>query len=286
MSEAILEARNLGYAYPGGVPALNGLDLAIARGRRLAILGPNGAGKTTLLLHLNGTLRPHSGQILLNGRPAGYGRTDLKVWRTRVGLVLQEADDQLFSASVRQDISFGPLNLGLSEAEVRIRVAEAIEALRIGRVADRPTHMLSFGQKKRVAIAGIVAMRPEVLILDEPTAGLDPLGEVHLLAALEALHRGGTTLVFSTHDIEFAWAWADEVALFRDGRVLHQGATEEILLDRDLLAEVGFRPPLVAEIAQTLGGAAAAPPLPRTRADLLARLAAVAAPATEKAVPC
>lgn len=270
MSDPILEARAIGFDYPGGIAALKALDLVIRRGRRLAILGPNGAGKTTLLLHLNGTLRPKSGEILLDGHAASHTRSGLRAWRATVGLVLQEPDDQLFSASVRQDISFGPLNLGLSEDEARARVAEAIAALRLSHVVDRPTHMLSFGQKKRVAIAGIMAMRPAVLVLDEPTAGLDPSGERHLLAALSGLHATGTTLVFSTHDIDFAWAWADDVALFKDGRVLRQGAAEEILLDAALLAEVGLAPPLIAEIARRLPGRDPAVPLPRNREGLLA----------------
>jgi cobalt/nickel transport system ATP-binding protein len=272
MSETILEARGIDFDYPGGIAALRDLDLSIVRGRRLAILGPNGAGKTTLLLHLNGTYRPKSGEMLLNGKPGAYTRAGLRDWRSTVGLVLQEADDQLFSASVRQDISFGPLNLGLSEAETRARVEAALSALHLTHVVDRPTHMLSFGQKKRVAIAGIMAMRPAVLVLDEPTAGLDPSGERHLLIALAGLHAAGTTLVFSTHDIEFAWAWADDVALFKDGRVLRQGAAEDILLNDALLAEVGLTPPLVAEIARRLPGRDPAAPLPRRRSELLALL--------------
>jgi cobalt/nickel transport system ATP-binding protein len=271
MSEAILEARDISFDYPGGIPALVSLNLTIARGRRLAILGPNGAGKTTLLLHLNGTHAPKSGEIRLGGEAVGYSRTALRAWRGTVGLVLQEADDQLFSASVRQDISFGPLNQGLSEDEARARVDEAVEALRLAHVVERPTHMLSFGQKKRVAIAGIMAMRPRVLILDEPTAGLDPSGERHLLHALNGLHAAGTTMVFSTHNIDFAWSWADDVALFQEGRVLRQGTAEEVLLDDELLKQVGMRPPLVADIARMLPQCQGQP-LPRTRDQLQALL--------------
>ncbi len=272
MSDIVLEARGISFDYPGGIPALADLDLAVGRGRRLAILGPNGAGKTTLLLHLNGTLRPKAGEVRVNGAPGGYSRAALRDWRGAVGLVLQEPDDQLFSASVRQDISFGPLNQGVGEDEARARVDAAVEALRIGHVVDRPTHMLSFGQKKRVAIAGIMAMRPEVLILDEPTAGLDPSGERHLMHALNGLAGAGTTMVFSTHNIDFAWSWADDVALFQEGRVLRQGTAEEILLDDDLLKGLGMRPPLVADIARHLPHAPGAA-LPRTRDELLARLA-------------
>lgn len=256
MADLILDARGLRHRYPGGVAALDGLDLAVARGRRLAVLGPNGAGKTTLLLHLNGTLRPEAGQVLLDGRAVGYSRAALAGWRRRVGLVLQEPDDQLFAATVAEDVSFGPLNLGLSEAEAGQRVAEALAALGISDLAERGTHMLSFGQKKRVAIAGALAMRPEVLLLDEPLAGLDHRGGQRLLAALAGL---GATLVFSTHDVDLAWAFADEVALFDAGRVIRQGPAAEVLADRAALAAAGLEPPLLLELGV------------RTKAEALAR---------------
>jgi len=275
----ILEGRGLSYHYQGGVAALSGLDLTIAQGRRLAILGPNGAGKTTLLLHLNGTLRPASGQVLLQGQAMGYSRDALSDWRRQVGLVLQEADDQLFAASVAEDISFGPLNLGLSEADTRQRVAEALEALRIADLADRPTHMLSFGQKKRVAIAGAVAMRPAILLLDEPTAGLDHLGTSHLLAALERLEAAGTTLVFSTHDVDFAYRFAHDVALFNEGKVIGQGPAAEILSDAQMMRAAKLKAPLLLSLgikARDLGLVPSDAPLPRSRKDmecLLERLA-------------
>jgi len=273
----LLEARGITYAYPGGVPALAGLDLRIARGRRLAILGPNGAGKTTLLLHLNGTLRPASGRVLLDGRPAGYSRNELSAWRRRVGLVLQDADDQLFAASVAEDVSFGPLNLGLSDSEARERVDEALAALQIADLADRPTHMLSFGQKKRAAIAGAVAMRPEVMLLDEPTAGLDRHGAALLLAVLERLEASGTTLVFTTHDVDVAWAFAHDAALFKDGRVIAQGPASDLMIDEVRMREAGLQTPLLARIGFALranGALAADEALPSDEAsalDLLSR---------------
>lgn len=246
----ILSAENISYAFPGGVPALKGLDLRIAARRRLAILGPNGAGKSTLFLHLNGTLKPDSGRVTLGGQPGDYSRKGLNDWRRRVGLVLQDADDQLFAASVYEDVSFGPLNLGLTEAEARERVDEALAALRIEDLADRPTHMLSGGQKKRVAIAGAIAMRPEVLLLDEPTAGLDHHASVHLVALLDKLAGDGMTLVFSTHEVDLALRLADDVALFTDGRVVAQGAAADILSDARRLGEAHLRPPLLLEIGQ------------------------------------
>jgi cobalt/nickel transport system ATP-binding protein len=253
MNEPLLAVRGLEYVYPGGVTALRGLNLRIEQGRKLAILGPNGSGKTTLLLHLNGLCKPTRGEIRLEGQPVGYDHRALNHWRRRVGLILQEPDDQLFAATVRQDVSFGPLNLGLSDVEAGERVHEALEALRIAHLADRATHTLSFGQKKRVAIAGVLAMRPEILVLDEPTAGLDSHGVTHLLGALQQLHEAGATLVFSTHDVELAYAWADEVAVFHDGVVLCQGETVAVLRDRDLLRQARLRPPLLLEVAEALG---------------------------------
>lgn len=252
MTAPLLAVRGLEYVYPGGVVALRGLDLSIERGRKLAILGPNGSGKTTLLLHLNGTCKPTSGEIWLDGQPVRYEHRALNRWRQRVGLVLQEPDDQLFAATVGQDVSFGPLNLGLSEAETHERVSEALAALRVTVLADRATHALSFGQKKRVAMAGVLAMRPEILVLDEPTAGLDPHGVTHLLGALQQLHEAGTTLVFSTHDVELAYAWADEVAVFHEGTVLRQGKAVSVLSDRKVMEQARLRLPLLLELAVLL----------------------------------
>jgi cobalt/nickel transport system ATP-binding protein len=269
----LLAARNLCYAYDGGQAALDDLSLTVTQGRRLAVLGPNGAGKTTLLLHLNGSLRPKSGHVELDGRAVGYGAADLAHWRSRVGLVLQDADDQLFAATVAQDVSFGPLNQGLSAAETRARVDEALDVLRIADLADRPPHLLSFGQKKRVALAGIFAMRPAVMIMDEPTAGLDHMGQRHLLAALARLEALGTTIAFSTHDVDLAYETADEVALFAKGKVVAQGPAAHILADRDLLAAAHLRMPVALELtlkARDLGKIGQDQPWPRTPSAALA----------------
>ncbi len=286
---SLLEARGLVHTYPGNVHALDHLDLRIARGRRLAILGPNGAGKTTVLLHLNGTLKPQAGEVLLDGAVMAHDTASLNAWRKRVGLVLQNADDQLFAASVAEDVSFGPLNLGLSEEEARQRVADALKALHIEHLAGRATHMLSFGQKKRVAIAGLVAMQPEVLLLDEPTAGLDHHGTEHLLALLEALEKAGTTLVFTTHDVEMAYRFADDVALFEGGKILIQGPIAEVLSDPDLVARAKLDIPFLLQLglrARTLGILGPKDPLPRTTEAALRLLdGAAAKPATKPRTP-
>lgn len=275
----ILAAQDLHYSYPGGVPALQGLDLDVASGERLAILGPNGAGKTTLLLHLNGTLRPDAGKVRLEMRPVRYDRRFLADWRATVGLVLQDPDDQLFAGSVWQDVSFGPMNLKLAESEVRHRVHAALATLRISALAKRPIHMLSFGQKKRVAIAGVMAMHPRVLLLDEPTGGLDPLAETHLLAALQRLAAVGATIVYTTHDVDLACAWSDRVAVFEDGRVAACGPADVVLSDAALLRRARLRRPLALEMglaARELGLCAANAPLPRSRSDLVKLLRHIA----------
>jgi cobalt/nickel transport system ATP-binding protein len=264
---SLLEARGISHTYPGDVRALNRLDLKIEEGRRLAILGANGSGKTTLLLHLNGTLKPKAGEVLLGGERMKYDADSLIAWRRRVGLVLQNADDQLFAPTVGEDVSFGPLNLGLDEAETRRRVDEALAALHISHLVDRATHMLSFGQKKRVAIAGLVAMRPEILMLDEPTAGLDHQGMEDLLAVLQGLERAKTTLVFTTHDVELAYRFADDVALFDNGVTLAQGEIVEVLQNDELVRRARLATPFLLKLglrARERGLLGPNDPLPRS----------------------
>jgi cobalt/nickel transport system ATP-binding protein len=267
----MIRARGLHYSFPGGIPALCGVDFDVPAQGRMALLGANGAGKTTLLLHLNGSLRPERGSICIDGETFGYDRRSLTRWRSLVGLVLQDPDDQLFAGTVYQDVSFGPLNLGLPEADVRVRVEAALQAMRIEHLADRPVHMLSFGQKRRAAIAGLVAMRPRVLLLDEPTAGLDPLGVTHLLAALRGLAEIGAVVVFATHDVDLAYGWADAIALIDGGRVIVAGQPEHVLADPELLRKTGLRMPLVLEVAlgvRAAGLVAADRPLPRRPKEL------------------
>jgi cobalt/nickel transport system ATP-binding protein len=280
-NDIVLEARDLHYHYDQEICALLGIDLTVRRGRRLAVLGANGAGKSTLFLHLNGTLKPERGEILINGRKAEYNRRGLLDWRQKVGLVFQNPDDQLFAPTVEQDVSFGPMNLGLDETEVAERVDEALFALGIESLRQRPTHSLSFGQKKRAAIAGAVAMRPEVLILDEPSAGLDPRGVEELIVTLDELLLSGTTLVMATHDIELACGWADEVAVLQAGKVIEQGATETVLRDENTMNAAQLRLPLILEFGarlQTMGWLPSHANLPRTREAMLEWLDVAIAP--------
>ncbi|MEN6343370.1 MAG: ATP-binding cassette domain-containing protein [Methanospirillum sp.] len=243
-----LEARGIRFSYPNGHDALRDVSIAIEVGDKVALVGPNGAGKSTLLLMANGLLRPTAGEMRLHGEPFRYDRRHLREIRRRVGLVIQNSDAQLFAPTVYQDVAFGPLNLGLSEEEVRQAVAGALAAVGLRGFESRPPHLLSGGEKKAVAIAGVLAMRPEVLVFDEPTSALDPASALVVMELLDELNASGTTIVVSTHDVELAYAWADRVVLMDGGRVLHQGRPDEVFLDDALVRTAKLRLPVVLEV--------------------------------------
>jgi cobalt/nickel transport system ATP-binding protein len=270
MTRPVLEARRLHFAYEPGRPVLTGADLVLHEGRRVAVLGPNGGGKTTLFRLLAGALAPDAGEVLLDGVPVRRTRAGRTALRTQVQLVLQDPDDQLFAATVAQDVSFGPVNMGLDEAAVRARVDAALAALDLTHLADRPPHLLSFGQKKRVAIAGAVAMAPRLLVLDEPTAGLDPAGVEALLHTLAELEAGGTTPVLSTHDVDLAHRWAADVAVVVDGQV-RTGPADAVLGDPDLLRAARLGPAWAPAVHRLLC-AAGSDARPRSAAELHALL--------------
>jgi len=241
---AMIELDAVTHTFADGSAGLGSCSLALAGGRRHALLGANGAGKTTLLQHLNGLLRPSTGQLRWRGHSYDYGRAGLSDLRSRVGLVFQNPDRQLFSALVEEDVSFGPLNLGLDDVTVRARVAGALDAVGLASFGRRPVHQLSFGQKKRVCIAGVMAMEPEVLLLDEPMAGLDASMQAELEALLDRLAARGVTIVLSTHDIDFAWRWADEIHMMAAGRCIASTPAQQLPLQLDALRAAGQRPPL------------------------------------------
>jgi cobalt/nickel transport system ATP-binding protein len=251
----------------------------LSPGEKVAILGANGAGKSTLLSILNGTIRPARGVLRLNGSEVRYDRSGLRELRRQVGMVLQDPDDQLFAASVFEDVSFGPANLGLTEAEIIERVDAALRAVEIADLRDRPTHMLSFGQRKRVAIAGIVAMQPRYLLLDEPSAGLDPIGVTQLMATLARISAADTAIMLATHDVDTAYAWADRIVIFGAGRIARSGAPDTVFADAEVLTELRMRPPLIWEVARALrasGVLDASLPLPRDRDGIIRQIAASA----------
>ena len=253
MMEAAIEARELRYIYEDGTAALKGINLRAERGKITGILGANGAGKSTLFLNLNGVLQPSDGEILLDGVPVKRDRKGLTELRRRVGIVFQDPDDQLFSADVYRDISFGAVNLGLPEAEVRRRVEAAMERTGVSHLRDKPTHALSFGQKKRVAIAGVLVMEPEALILDEPTAGLDPQGVSDLLELLTSLRDSqGMTILMATHDMDVVPLCCDYAYLLGGGSVLAQGTPEELFTKAELLRANHLRLPRIAHLMAIL----------------------------------
>ena len=291
MSNALLELAAVAYRYPDGSVGLDGCSLAVRRGAREVLIGANGAGKTTLFQQANGLLRPQAGEVRYAGRALDYGRSGLRALRARVGLVFQNPDRQLFSASVHEDVSFGPLNLGLDEAEVRARVAAALDAVGMTACADKSVHNLSFGQKKRVCIAGVLAMQPELMLLDEPFAGLDHAMREDLIVTLDRLNASGVTLLVATHDVDFAYRWADRVHLLAAGRCVASLDTPALPAAEAALAGAGVPVPAVARLAAALAARGLLPPqaCPRSQAQLLSLLADAPAACSPKEflmIPC
>jgi cobalt/nickel transport system ATP-binding protein len=230
MTAPALNVREVAYAYPDGRQVLYGVSLTVHEGERVALLGPNGAGKTTLVLHLNGILMPGHGSVTVGGLPVE--QANLLEIRRRVGVVFQDPDDQLFMPTVAEDVAFGPTNLGLSREAVAERVSEALAAVGLAAEADRPPHHLSFGQRRRVAVATVLAMRPEILVLDEPTSNLDPASRRELAEILERL---SLPTLMVTHDLPYAWQLCPRSVLLDDGVVVADRPTAELLADEELL---------------------------------------------------
>ncbi|MGH3941417.1 MAG: energy-coupling factor ABC transporter ATP-binding protein [Pseudonocardiaceae bacterium] len=226
-----LRVAGLSFAYPDGYPALDGIDLTVQAGERVALLGPNGAGKTTLVLHLNGVLRAVAGSVEVGGLPVI--RKHLREIRRRVGIVFQDPDDQLFMPTVAEDVAFGPANFGVFGAELQIRVHDALAAVDMGEHAARSPLHLSGGQRRRAALATVLACDPEILVLDEPSANLDPVARRELADVLLALDR---TMLMVTHDLPYALQLCPRSVVLDNGRVVADGPTRELLADSDLLA--------------------------------------------------
>ena len=248
----ILETRGIEYAYADGTRALSNVSLTIGEGRKIALVGPNGAGKSTLMLMFNGILRPDAGEVLFRNERLDYDSRSLRKVRQRVGMVFQNSDDQLFAPTVYQDVAFGPVNLSFPPEKVKRYVGYALQYVGLSGYERRPPHHLSGGEKKRAAIAGILAMEPEVMILDEPTSNLDPATSEEIMEMLDELNLGGKTLIISTHDVDLAYRWADEVVLMKDGGVLRRGSAEEVFGDLELIRDARLKPPMVVDLYQEL----------------------------------
>ena len=228
---AAVHVQGLVYSYPDGSPALGGVDLDITAGERVAVLGPNGAGKTTLILHLNGILLPQAGEVAIGGLPVT--KANFKEIRRRVGVVFQDPDDQLFMPTVRDDVAFGPANLGLAGDAVEARVRAALDAVGMDGAGGRPPHHLSFGQRRRVALATVLAMDPQILVLDEPTSNLDPAARRDLADILVTLP---VTAVVVTHDLPYALELCPRSVIINDGVIVADGPTRDVLGDAELMA--------------------------------------------------
>jgi cobalt/nickel transport system ATP-binding protein len=247
----LIETRDLSHVYPSGIAALQNVNFIAPRNTRIAVIGPNGAGKSTLFQHFNGILKPTSGEVLIRGEQ--ITRQNIREIRKFVGLVFQNPDDQIFSPTVEQDVGFGPTNLGLDEETVSHRVDESLRLLGIEHLRDRVPHHLSGGEKKRVAIAGVIAMEPQVLVLDEPTAGLDPQGARDILGFISSLPvKYGMTVIFATHDVNMVAETADEIYVMHKGRVEAHGNVQEIFVQQDLLERTSLNAPVIPRLIMAL----------------------------------
>lgn len=250
-SNPVIEIHGLTFAYSEGSTALQDIEFTAGRGEFVAMLASNGSGKTTLIKVMTGLLRPQSGTVHIDG----ISITELpeKELYQKVGVVFQNPNDQLFAATVEEDVSFGPRNLGLPEEEVYTRVTEALNAVAASSLRSRAIHHLSFGEQKRVAMAGVLAMKPSILILDEPTAGLDPAGEDLMMRLLNQLNRkNGITVILATHSVDMLPLFADRIYILNRGRVLIQGPAREVFCDQETLKTASLRLPYISSLLDDL----------------------------------
>lgn len=238
MSHHIVEVKDLRHSYPDGTEALRGISFTIHHGESVAVIGANGAGKSTLLLHLNGYLTPSDGNVRIGDTPVIKGT--LPEVRRTVGMVFQDPDDQLFMPTVADDVAFGPLNLGLPAEEVERRVTESLERVGAGHLRDKPPYRLSGGEKKRVAIATVLSMSPDILVMDEPTAGLDPFARRQLMGLLREFRH---TKIFTSHDLDMVLELCERVIVLREGAVAEDGPPAEIFRNSELLESCRLEPP-------------------------------------------
>ena len=250
MNKVILRAENLHYSYTGEHEVLKGVSLDVYEGERLAILGANGSGKSTFFLNINGVLKPESGALYY--RDELINKSSVKELRKNVGIVFQDADNQIIASTVRAEVSFGPINLGLSSNEVEKRVNNSLNYMDILHLIDRPPHYLSGGEKKRVSIADIIAMDSEIIIFDEPTASLDPQNISIFEGVLDKLSGDGKTLVISTHDLEFAFRWADRIVVFCEGNIIADADPVSVLSDEAVLKRANLKKPILLEVFESL----------------------------------
>lgn len=271
--DILIEIKNLFFAYEEKL-VLKDINLSIKRGERIAVMGSNGAGKSTFFLNLNGVLQPEKGEIWLEGKRVG--KKDFKELRKKVGFVFQDADSQIIASNVRAEISFGPVNLGLDRDETVKRVEDAVEYMSLSDLQGRAPHYLSGGEKKRVSIADILAMEPELFIFDEPMAALDPVNAEKVEEILQRLHGDGKTLLIATHDVDFAYRFADRILVFADGALIADGTPDEIFRISEIMERAHLKKPSLMAVWETLARAGfvvnAAADCPRTLEQLAQKL--------------
>ena len=248
----VIETREIIYEYPDGTKALENVNFKAEDGKIVALLGPNGAGKSTLFLHFNGILRPTSGEVVVNGHPVSYNKKDLMKLRQNVGIVFQNPDDQLFAPTVMEDVAFGPMNIGLSKEEVEKRVKDSLKRVGMDGFEKKPPHHLSGGQKKRVTIAGILAMDPKIMVLDEPTSGLDPRGASQIMRLLYELNKDGMTIIISTHDVDLVPLYASTVYIISHGNIIKEGNPQTVFSDVETIRTANLRLPRIAHLMEIL----------------------------------
>ena len=249
MKEELLKVKDLSFAYEEK-QVLKNISISITRGEKIAIMGSNGAGKSTFFLNLNGVLWPDRGEVMLDGKR--IDKKNIKELRKKVGFVFQDADSQIIASTVKTEISFGPMNLRLGREEVIRRVESAISYLSLEELQERPPHYLSGGEKKRVSIADILAMEPEILIFDEPMAALDPVNAQNVENILQNLHEDGKTLLVATHDVDFAYRFADRILVFAEGRLIADGTPLEIFRKREVMEQAHLKKPSMLTVWEAL----------------------------------
>lgn len=252
MKNRILKVEDLHYVYGNGKAALDGVSVEIYEGEKIAVIGANGSGKSTFFLNINGVYTPSHGSIIFRDTPVT--KKNLKELRKSIGIVFQDADNQIIASTVRAEVSFGPMNLKLPKEVVIERVKEALSYMNLSGFEDRPPHYLSGGEKKRVSIADIVAMEPEVMIFDEPTASLDPLNAMMLEEVLLKLGGENKTVMISTHDVDFTYRWAERVLVFCCGKIIADGTPLEIFRNSEILKQANLKKPVLMEVYDMLVG--------------------------------
>ena len=247
----MLKTESLYFSYEDGTPVLNDIDFELRKGEFLALLGANGCGKTTLLKHLIGLLKPSSGKVFLNEKELTRLK-DIEIF-SRVGMVFQDPNDQLFNATVEQDIAFGPMNIGLSKEDVVQRTREALKSVGAQELTGKAIHTLSFGEKRRISLAGILAMEPDVILLDEPTSGLDPKGTSSIMHLLRKINKEkGTSIIMATHDVELVPLFTDRVVIMSKGKIIRDGTPEEIFFDTEMIRNAALRLPRIGHLIEIL----------------------------------